>query len=146
MGIVTIQGTVSGHYVYLGFAEENGGRIHVKVGRSSSPYKRFLQICNTSPLPISLFRFVKIPHYEECKVAERLLHRIFKDFRTNGEWYVFDAKIAEHKSFFNSGIRRAIDMFLPHGWGWDVTDAQALSAYAKQRQFIGRANRMRSAA
>jgi len=127
-----------GHFVYLGFAEESGGAIHVKVGRSSDPYRRFLALSHASPIEIKLFRCVRLPYLESSKIAEKLIHRGLAEFRSNGEWYRFDARIPEHKQTLHRVCRGVLDKVASSGWHWDTVHMKALRALARQNQAIGR--------
>lgn len=152
MGMVTVSDRwrdgdfVRGHFIYLGFAEESGGLIHVKAGRSSDPYRRFLTICAGSPLQIKLFWFARMPNYEACKQAERLLHRSLARFRTGGEWYVFDANNAENKSAFHAACRFVRSRFTPGDNNWDSVNAVRLRSYALQQHAAGARRKIRFAA
>ena len=151
MGMVTILDRDSngellrGHYVYLGFAEESGGTIHVKIGRSSDPHRRFLTLSNASPIEIKLFRCVRLPYLEASRLAEKLIHRGLAKYRSNSEWYKFDAGIPEHKQTLHWVCREVLDRLAPKGWQWDTIHMSALRAVVRQNQAIGGRYRQKAA-
>jgi len=70
-------------YVYLIHAI---GSDYYKIGKSINPDRRILQISPVMPFKV---RFVRVWPTNFMDKAEKYLHNLFMDERTNGEWFSF---------------------------------------------------------
>lgn len=77
------------HFIYA-FFFENAGKVHVKVGQSTRPYKRLGEISNGSPFPVSEAVFCLAGSKGEARSFEERVRARLNDRRTRGEWYVFE--------------------------------------------------------
>lgn len=88
------------YYQYLKtkFTEINGSGVYIignidkgicKIGYSTNPYKRLKSIQTGCPYEVTVLRF-----YEGIgKMEEKLLHKKYKKYKMNGEWFRIDGGI-----------------------------------------------------
>ena len=70
-------------YVYLVHAE---GSKFYKIGKSTNPDRRIIQISLKMPFPV---RLKKIWRSNFMSYSEKFLHSFFDHLRVNGEWFLF---------------------------------------------------------
>jgi hypothetical protein len=68
-------------YVYL--LEAEGGEYY-KIGKARNPHKRTETLAIQLPFPVKLEHIIECDDYD---LAERRLHEIYHQARTNGEWF-----------------------------------------------------------
>lgn len=73
--------------MYLYFAEHKVKNSPVKIGVAADIEKRMRQLSTASPWGIKHFACVFFDSTELAYEAERLLHKMFRDCRMNGEWF-----------------------------------------------------------
>lgn len=76
------------HFIYA-FFFENGDDVHIKVGQSTTPYKRLSAIVNGSPFPVAQAVFSHCGSKSMAREFEEAVRRALGGRRTRGEWYVF---------------------------------------------------------
>lgn len=69
-------------YVY--FLQPVGGGL-IKIGQTISPYKRFNELKNSSPVALGLLMLLKVTG--SSRSAEIEFHRRFSHLRAHGEWF-----------------------------------------------------------
>lgn len=88
-------------FVYALWAKET---TIVKIGKSINPNRRLTEISPKSMYEIVLVRAWKTPFMSK---AERLLHKIYGDYRMNGEW--FDLGAEQHNTLFATPLEQLLD-------------------------------------
>jgi hypothetical protein len=68
-----------GRYIYF-IQEEFGGNI--KIGVANDPEKRLANLQSANPKRLKI-----VGRFEAGKLAERLRHKMFGEFRLEGEWF-----------------------------------------------------------
>lgn len=63
----------------------------VKIGYTKNINKRLSQLQVSSPIKLELLHLI-----DGSATLEKKLHVLFKDLRTSGEWFKFDASILEY--------------------------------------------------
>ena len=75
------------HFVYA-FFFESGDDMHIKVGQSTTPYKRLQAITNGSPFPVTMAVYCHCGSKGLARSFERMVAYELRGLRTRGEWYV----------------------------------------------------------
>lgn len=78
------------YFVYAFFFEYRD-EVFIKVGQSTTPYRRLDAITHGCPFPLSHGVFTQIGGNGPAKSFEIRMKRALADFRTRGEWYCFPA-------------------------------------------------------
>lgn len=76
------------HFVYA-FFFENGDNVHVKVGETTTPYRRLATVAYGSPFPISQAVYCHAGSKSVARTFEETVRKALGYARTRGEWYVF---------------------------------------------------------
>ena len=76
------------HFVYA-FFFQFGDNVHVKVGESTTPYRRLGDIVHGSPFPVTQAVFCHAGPKSVARAFEELVRHALAHARTRGEWYVF---------------------------------------------------------
>jgi hypothetical protein len=71
---------MSAGYVYL-LHDELG---HTKIGYAKELVSRVLKVSPASPIPCELEASI---YHNRASILERMLHRLFENFNSNGEWF-----------------------------------------------------------
>ena len=67
------------------------GKYLYKIGKSSNPLSRLTTLRISSPFDLQAYRNYRVP----AKLVNRIesnLHKFFKDYRMNGEWFDITAE------------------------------------------------------
>lgn len=67
-----------------------GAKQHFKIGYSHDPVKRLKQLQTGHPLKLGLEGWLNFETEEQAQTVEDGYHRMFKYFRTNGEWFTYN--------------------------------------------------------
>lgn len=73
-------------YVYLFGSAAYGW---CKVGMSDQPMRRYKNLYNNLPFPISIWDVRRVPSRRHAAKLETKLHRSFAECRANGEWFYY---------------------------------------------------------
>ena len=79
-----------GSFVYVIRMNLNGKYLY-KIGKSSNPLSRLTTLRISSPFDLQAYRNYRVP----AKLVNRIesnLHKFFKDYRMNGEWFDITAE------------------------------------------------------
>ena len=84
-------------HVYVMFAEIRGiyDKVNVKIGVSDNPKRRIKDIQTSNPLPIHLIRTFEAG--KDAYSHEGHFHKLYKEFKTGGEWFEFSNDYFEEK-------------------------------------------------
>ena len=79
------------------FAEIRGiyDKVNVKIGVSDNPKRRIKDIQTSNPLPIHLIRTFEAG--KDAYSHEGHFHKLYKEFKTGGEWFEFSNDYFEEK-------------------------------------------------
>lgn len=125
------------HVLYCMAAPAGRGKVFMKIGISHQAEKRLMDIQVACPLKIESIFVLLIGSMSDARYAERAVHSELARYRSNGEWFLFDMRKAEHKAAFNEGCRRALDPLVGAGWKWHELDLRrirrAIAAAEKER-------------
>jgi len=72
-------------YVYFIQCDNQDG--YIKIGKSNNPKIRKTHLQISTPYKLKLLAKVKFSTSKKSKEAESFLHKKFKDYHVNGEWY-----------------------------------------------------------
>ena len=67
----------------------DGARQRCKIGLSGSPPDRLIHLRGSSPWPMQLVRFWKVPR-DQARSIEQEVHQRLQDRRVRGEWFKID--------------------------------------------------------
>jgi len=90
----------SSMFVYAIVASDVG---RVKIGVTESIAKRLRSLRGHGPVDLYLHAFVKIRSHKEALATEKRLHKELGEWRTHGEWFIFNDVTAEHLRRFAEG-------------------------------------------
>lgn len=84
-------------HVYVMFAEIRGiyNKVNIKIGVSDNPKRRIKDIQTSNPLPIHLIRTFEAG--KDAYTHEGYFHKLYKEFKTGGEWFEFNNDYFEEK-------------------------------------------------
>ena len=84
-------------HVYVMFAEIRGinDKVNIKIGVSDNPKRRIKDIQTSNPLPIHLIRTFEAG--KDAYIHEGHFHKLYKEFKTGGEWFEFSNEYFEEK-------------------------------------------------
>lgn len=84
-------------HVYVMFAEIRGiyNKVNIKIGVSDNPKRRVKDIQTSNPLPIHLIRTFEAG--KDAYTHEGYFHKLYKEFKTGGEWFEFNNDYFEEK-------------------------------------------------
>ena len=84
-------------HVYVMFAEIRGiyDKVNIKIGVSDNPKRRIKDIQTSNPLPVHLIRTFEAG--KDAYVHEGYFHKLYKEFKTGGEWFEFSNDYFEEK-------------------------------------------------
>ena len=84
-------------HVYVMFAEIRGiyDKVNIKIGVSDNPKRRIKDIQTSNPLPVHLIRTFEAG--KDAYVHEGYFHKLYKEFKTGGEWFEFTNDYFEEK-------------------------------------------------
>ena len=79
------------------FAEIRGinDKVNIKIGVSDNPKRRIKDIQTSNPLPIHLIRTFEAG--KDAYIHEGHFHKLYKEFKTGGEWFEFSNEYFEEK-------------------------------------------------
>lgn len=72
---------------HLYVVEVTGRTCASKIGISANPHARLSQLQTGSPFPLRIARMWKFDTRDEAREMESILHHIFADSCTSGEWF-----------------------------------------------------------
>lgn len=118
-----------GCYVYLLMCPD-GATIHLKVGMSDDPLKRFRELLVGCPIQASLLAVMEFANRRTAYQAERELQRVFATWHTTGEWF----RLAfSDKAVFNATWKLALSGFSSSAWPIRWTKLNVAELVAHQR-------------
>lgn len=79
-----------GSYGYLIRSDDYKSSYVVKIGITNNLKKRMAQIKTGSPSSLTLYHFFKFDSRRDSRKWELKYHGIFRNKRTNGEWFVLE--------------------------------------------------------
>ena len=84
-------------HVYVMFAEIRGiyDKVNIKIGVSDNPKRRIKDIQTSNPLPVHLIRTFEAGR--DAYLHEGYFHKLYKEFKTGGEWFEFSNDYFEEK-------------------------------------------------
>ena len=84
-------------HVYVMFAEIRGiyDKVNIKIGVSDNPKRRIKDIQTSNPLPVHLIRTFEAG--KDAYIHEGYFHKLYKKFKTGGEWFEFSNDYFEEK-------------------------------------------------
>ena len=84
-------------HVYVMFAEIRGiyDKVNIKIGVSDNPKRRIKDIQTSNPLPVHLIRTFEAG--KDAYIHEGYFHKLYKEFKTGGEWFEFSNDYFEEK-------------------------------------------------
>ena len=79
------------------FAEIRGiyDKVNIKIGVSDNPKRRIKDIQTSNPLPVHLIRTFEAG--KDAYIHEGYFHKLYKEFKTGGEWFEFSNDYFEEK-------------------------------------------------
>ena len=109
-------------HVYVMFAEIRGiyDKVNVKIGVSDNPKRRIKDIQTSNPLPIHLIRTFEAG--KDAYSHEGHFHKLYKEFKTGGEWFEFSNDYFEEKV-----LPEMIDYFNKIEINYDQIETTSLS-------------------
>lgn len=110
--------------IYAAFFEFDGF-VHIKVGRSITPYKRVLAISQGCPFELSKAAFCYVGSQAVAMSIESHVLERLSAYRTRGEWYRFrldDGKL------FSEQMKLAFTKVTGRQIKWTSLDVEAIRA------------------
>ncbi len=92
-------------HVYVIESAETG---HVKIGVAEDVFEQLKDLQSASPVPLTLYNYLRAASRSEAMVLERLCHDALQSVRTHGEWFLIQPRVAWVT--LNSVIDRFNDM------------------------------------
>lgn len=71
-------------YVY--FIRDGLG--HIKIGMSNDVQSRLAELQTANPMDLEYYRGLKFKNISDARKAEKELHKMFRDVRLRGEWFL----------------------------------------------------------
>jgi T5orf172 domain len=125
--------------VYALCCEDTEGAFLVKIGISSSPYRRFNALSTGLPYT-GVMLWMAVGYREAAQAIEGAAHKCLKDRRTRGEWFRFGL---DEKNRLHGTLRRLVRARASRTLKWNrITDddrvAYRRTTAAKRRAFVER--------
>lgn len=120
-------------YLYVMIAPGVDGLAHFKIGVTCEPMNRPLNVQTGCPFKITEVLFLDMYLEPIARKAEAALHVQLSDYRTSGEWFVFDTADPRHKEDFASAAAEVCGFYAGPDWKWTrVTMTEIREARAVQ--------------
>jgi hypothetical protein len=94
-------------FVYTAFADLDDGYVIVKVGISTKPYERLVNVHSNSPFGVDLAAFAVVGSKRRALACERRILEEFAQYKTRGEWLKLPRN-AETKAKFAECVRLVV--------------------------------------
>lgn len=137
-------GSEQTYYVYAMLCQDEDGPLYIKFGRSVDIDRRLNSLRTGTPIPPRYFCYVKVSGPRTQSQLEIALHRRFKDRRTSGEWFKFDAASEADRAEFNAGCKAEFILVTGRKMAWEKVSVAAVKSYVelgKQERFPARRGR-----
>lgn len=89
--------------MYVYFIEAIGQNL-IKIGRANNPRERHKRLSTGNPYKLKILNVIKYDETEEN--LERKMHKLFEEFRSNGEWFELSSvelmEILEENGYMDS--------------------------------------------
>ncbi len=72
-------------YSYVYFITDSHG--HIKIGKTDDVVKRLSELQTGNPFKLSIILTIMLKTIEDAFSLENALHRKFKDYQLEGEWF-----------------------------------------------------------
>src|ERR1700753_553098 len=116
--LLTSEGRFAGSYVYfLCCAGDVPDVVYIKIGISDVPTKRLFTLVNNCALRPLTFGSCNVRSRKVAHKIEAQMHRVFRKWRTNGEWYRFKK---EEKALFAAIRDGILQPFKSSMWPMDI--------------------------
>lgn len=126
----------TGGFLYLLLCQV-GEIIFVKAGRSRDPVHRLPELLTGCRVVPQLLAIAELPTHGAVCRAEAALHRAFKPWRSQGEWFAFDPS---EREAFNQAWRTALAEFGSPSWPvkWTKLNVPPILHQRRQRRIAYR--------
>jgi len=124
----------SSYYVYALLCQDGEGPLYIKFGRTTQPTRRLSGLRVGCPIEPRYFCTVQVPYQHAQRQLEKALHEEFKERRTVGEWFKFDAYDPSDKQQFQKGCALQMMKVLGPGYKWEKISVRAKDAHEKERR------------
>ena len=125
-------GRIVGSYVYFLLCEDEDN-IFVKIGFSDNPILRLSDLRTSCAIEPGCMAYVHLQSRKKATSLERDLHKAYKKWRSNGEWFKFKKT---EKRAFNDTWKSVFQDHATKCWAlwWTKINAKELTAQNKKRK------------
>lgn len=115
-------------FIYTAFCPVNRDEVLIKVGISTIPYQRLVDVHCNSPYPIELACFAPAGDRGRARRIEKTILAQFAEFKTRGEWIKLSTD-AEMKKRFSDSCNAVVKLNNGTAPKWIRIDRAQLTAY-----------------
>lgn len=117
--LYTSEGKFAGSYVYFLCCQADVPDIvYIKIGMTDLPTKRLFHLVNNCALRPLTFGTCNVRSRRIAHKIEAQMHRVFRKWRTNGEWFRFKK---EEKALFASVRDEILKPFRSSMWPMEIS-------------------------